>query len=126
MRSLSSESFNRSAAPAELEYQVPVVQRSATASNEIANLIDSPPNWQHIWRQTASVVLDKVQMYGNHIEEANILPEKNKDSSVLPNANLQKVLPKESSAIPSVHPLAFPIGRNSGLFSIGEDFDDSL
>ncbi|KAL8212054.1 UNVERIFIED_CONTAM: hypothetical protein K2H54_035873 [Gekko kuhli] len=128
-KSLSSKTSNRSMAAVVLECQVPVAQRSAAASNEIiANLIDSPPNWQHIPRQTASVALDKVQMDSKRMEEANILPEKNKDSSVLPSANLQKTLSKESTSNPLIHPLAFSTatGRNSGLFSTGEDFDDYL
>ncbi|XP_060096324.1 MRN complex-interacting protein [Heteronotia binoei] len=129
MKLLSSETFNRSvAAAAVVECQMPEVQRSAAASNEIiANLIDSPVKWQHIPRQTASIALDKMQTDSKHIEEANILPIKTKNSSVLPCVNLQKVLSKEPTSVPSVHPaFSTATGQNSGLFSTGEDFDDYL
>ncbi|XP_077182736.1 MRN complex-interacting protein isoform X2 [Paroedura picta] len=126
-KSLSSVTFNRSVTAAELACQVPVVQRAAAASNEIANLIDSPSNSQHIPRQTVSTALRKIKINSKHIE-ANILPEKSNDSSVLPSAELQNMLSKESISIPLVHPIAFSTatGQTSGLFSTGEDFDDYL
>lgn len=108
---------------------MPVGQRSVAPSLErVASLKGSPPNWQHIPKQTASIALDKAQAYSKHTEEANILRGGEKDSSVLPSANLQKMLSKESTSIPLVQPLAFSTatGQNSSLFSTGEDFDDYL
>nr|XP_056703618.1 MRN complex-interacting protein [Euleptes europaea] len=128
-KSLSSETFNRSVAATVLECRVPIVRSSAAAGNEkIVSCIDSPPNWQRIPRQTVSAFLDKVQKDSEHTEEANILTEKNKDSSLLPSANLQRMLSKEPTSIPLVHPVAFSsvTGRYSSLFSTGEDFDDYL
>ncbi|XP_054831154.1 MRN complex-interacting protein [Eublepharis macularius] len=128
--SFLSETFKESMVSTELEGQVSIVQSSsaAAASDKIANFIDSPPNWQHIPRQTACVFQDNIQKASERTEAANIPNEKNRDSSLLPSANLQRMLSKVPTTIPSVHPSAFSsaTGRYSSLFSTGDDFDDYL